>query len=321
MNASVHVSDTIERLEDLCASLRTVVLPSLGAHAARAHAGVAVGGDVTFGIDEEAERHLVAYMAERLPRWAYYSEDGGLQGAADPELILIVDPIDGTRPAAAGFEAACVSVAAVPVCAAPTMGDVVAGVIQEIKSGDLFAAERGAGFRMTRAAGGDLPFRPAAEADLESLFWTLGFRGRPAVILAGVLERLIDVSSVGGSVFDIGSATYSITRILTGQLDAYVDVGPAIIEAHPWTEAEFRRVGRGNVLCNSPYDLAAAYLICREAGIPITGAHCESLDERLVLGSDASFQIACVASANQALHAKIVALVERGVRDLARPAG
>src|SRR5659263_726938 len=58
--------------------------------------------------------------------------------------------------------------------------------------------------------------------------------GRPAVILASVLEELIDVSSVGGAAFDIGSATYSVTRILTGQLDSYVDIGPAIIAAHPW---------------------------------------------------------------------------------------
>lgn len=307
------MSDIVRQLEDLCASLRAVVLPSMGSHAARVHAGVAIGGDVTFGIDEEAERHLAAYMARHLPGWAYYSEDGGLMGASEPEMVLIVDPIDGTRPAAAGFEMSCVSVAAVAPSAAPTMGDVAAGVIQEIKNGDVFSAEKGAGFRMRRADGTDLPFRPVAAAALESLFWTLGFRGRPAVILATVLEELIDVSSVGGCVFDIGSATYSITRILTGQLDAYVDIGPAIIAAHPWTEAEFRRVGRGHVLCNSPYDLAAAYVLCREAGIPVTGAHGESLDDRLVLGSDASFQIAAVASGNAALQAELVAVVERGI--------
>ena len=307
------MSDIVPQLEDLCASLRAVVLPSMGSRAARAHAGVAVGGDVTFGIDEVAERHLADYMARRLPRWAYYSEDAGLMGASDPEMVLIVDPIDGTRPAAAGFEMACVSVAAVAPTPAPTLGDVAAGVIQEIKNGDVFSAEKGAGFHMRRADGADLAFRPVAEAGLESLFWTLGFRGRPAVILATVLEELIDVSSVGGCVFDIGSATHSITRILTGQLDAYVDIGPAIIAAHPWTEAEFRRVGRGNVLCNSPYDLAAAYVLCREAGIPVTGAHGESLDERLVLGSDAGFQIAAVASGNAALQAELVAAVERGI--------
>ncbi len=310
-----RVDDTIERLIELCDGLRRVVLPSLGSHAARDHAGVAVGGDVTFGIDEEAERYLVAHMRDRLPGWAFYSEDGGLQGADDPEVVLVVDPIDGTRPAAAGFEMACVSVAAVPGGDAPTMGDVVAAAVQEIKSGDLFVAEKGAGFSMRRADGGELPFRPTTRVDLESLFWTLGFRGRPAVVLAGVLAELIDTSSVGGSVFDIGSATYSVTRILTGQLDAYVDIGPAIIEAHPALEAEFRRVGRGHVLCNSPYDLAAVHLLCREAGVPIGDADGEPLDGRPVLGSDASYQMACIASGNDELQGRLVEVVQRGIRD------
>jgi myo-inositol-1(or 4)-monophosphatase len=216
---------------------------------------------------------------------------------------------------------ACVSIAAVPPGSAPTMGDVVAGVIQEIKNGDLFVAERGAGFGMTRADGTDIPFVPTTRADLESIFWTLGFRGRPAVILASVLEELIDASSVGGCVFDIGSATYGITRILTGQLDAYVDIGPAIIAAHAWTEAEFRRVGRGAVLCNSPYDVAAAHLLCKEAGVPFTGAAGESLDDRPVLGSDASFQMATVAAGNGELQAALIESVRRGIAGLRRPGG
>ncbi len=314
------MNDTTEKLIALCARLRAVVLPSLGLHAARDHAGVAVGGDVTFSIDEQAESLLTELMRDELPTWAFYSEDGGLQGAADPELILIVDPIDGTRPAAAGFEMACVSIAAVPPSPAPTMGDVVAGVVQEIKGGDLFIAEKGGGFSMTRPDGGAIPFQPTARADLESIFWTLGFRGRPAVILASVLEELIDTSSVGGCVFDIGSATYGVTRILTGQLDAYVDVGPAIIAAHAWTEAAFRRVGRGAVLCNSPYDVAAVHLLCKEAGLPFTDAAGGSLDDRPVLGSDSSYQMATVASGNAELQAALVDSVQRGIRDL-RPQG
>jgi len=312
------MSETTERLVELCARLREVVLPSLGLHASRDHVGAAVGGDVTFDIDEKAEVFLEAYMAEHLPRWAYYSEDRGLQGAADPELVLVVDPIDGTRPAAAGLEAACVSIAAAPPAAAPTMGEVVAGVIQEIRSGDLFTAEKGAGFTMRHRQGGtaggaEIPFLPTARTDVESLFWTLGFRGRPALVLAGVLEELVDRSSVKGSVFDIGSATFSITRILTGQLDAYVDIGPAIIAAHPETEAEFRRVGLGGVLCNSPYDLAAAYLLCREAGVPIGDADGSSLDDRPLLGSDASYQMGCIAAGNAELQATLVEAVQRGI--------
>ena len=145
------MNDTTDRLVDLCGRLRDVVVPSLGLHAARDHAGVAVGGDVTFSIDEDAEALLESTWPSTLPEWAFYSEDRGLQGAPDAELILVVDPIDGTRPAAAGFEMACVSVAAVPPWPAPTMGDVVAGVVQEIKTGDLFVAEKGAGLSMMRA--------------------------------------------------------------------------------------------------------------------------------------------------------------------------
>ena len=311
-----------EELVNLTARLRHAVLPFLGLHAARAHAGSAVGGDVTFDIDDVAERVLADYMTAQQPRWAYYSEDRGLQGAADPELILIVDPIDGTRPAAAGLEGACVSVAAVPPSNEPTMGDVVTAVIQEIKSGDLFVAEKGAGLRLTSAAGAPIAFQPTPQVDLETLFWTIGFRGRPAVTLATVLEELIDGSSVGGGLFDIGSATFCITRVFTGQLDAYVDIGPAIIAAHPDTEVDFRRVGRGAVLNNSPYDLAAAYLMCTEAGLPITDAAGLPLAGRRLLGSGHDYQMDSIVAGNDELQRRRIDAVQRGIASYRpRPAG
>ena len=46
------MNDTTDRLIDLCGRLREAVLPSLGLRAARDHAGVAGGGDVTVAIDE-----------------------------------------------------------------------------------------------------------------------------------------------------------------------------------------------------------------------------------------------------------------------------
>jgi myo-inositol-1(or 4)-monophosphatase len=307
------VTDILQELTTLCAGLRDVVQPFLGLHPARAHVGEAVGGDVTFEIDEVAERYLEEYMRLRRPGWAYYSEDRGLQGAADPELVLIVDPIDGTRPAAAGLESACVSIAAARPGPRPAMADVVAGVVQEIKGGDLFAAERGGGLVMRRASGAPLAFAPSPRTDLEGLFWNTGLRGRPLLLLARAIEELVDASSVGGAVFELGSATYAITRVLTGQLDAYVDIGPAIIAAHPAAEAEFRRVGNGHVLCNSPYDLAAAWLLCREAGVPMTDADGSSLEHRPLLGSDAGFQIACIVSGNETLQDALIAVVQRGI--------
>lgn len=92
-----------EELVDICERLRAAVLPYLGTHVTRGHSGSAAGGDVTFDIDACAELTLAEHMAASLPRWAYYSEDRGLQGAAHPVLVLSVEPIDGTRPEAAGL--------------------------------------------------------------------------------------------------------------------------------------------------------------------------------------------------------------------------
>jgi myo-inositol-1(or 4)-monophosphatase len=296
----------VHEVQQLCSELRQVVSPLMGQRSARAHTGVAVGGDVTFDIDHQAEAFLASYLNERQPTWAYYSEDRGLQGAQDPEMILIVDPIDGTRPAAAGFEAACVSVAAVRPTERPTLGDVFVGVIEEIKTGNSFTAERGAGVVMSRLDGTPISLAPSDCVDLERLFWSVGFRGRPARVLVGVVGELIDTSSVGGAVFDLGSAAYCLTRVLTGQLDAYVDVGPAIIRTRPETEVEFRRVGHGAVLNNSPYDLAASYLLLKEAGLPFSDAAGASLEERPVLGSGVEYQLDCIASGNDELQAILV---------------
>ena len=137
------------------------MLPELGSHAGRAfHAGGAsAGGDITFAVDELAEKALVEFLAERAPALAYYSEDRGLVAAGEATEVLVVDPIDGTRPAMAGLESACVSVALAPLGdGEPTMADVSTGCVVEIKSGDWFVAARGHG----------LESQPAGLAERES---------------------------------------------------------------------------------------------------------------------------------------------------------
>ena len=62
---------------DLALALREQVLPGLGSHAGREHAGSGEGGDVTFAIDEQAESFLEEFLAERAPDVAFYSEDRG----------------------------------------------------------------------------------------------------------------------------------------------------------------------------------------------------------------------------------------------------
>jgi myo-inositol-1(or 4)-monophosphatase len=298
-----------ELVRGLAVALREQVAPRLGRHDGRVHASTGEGGDVTFAIDEHAEAFLETYLADRAPEVAFYSEDRGLvTPGGDAEWVMVVDPIDGTRPAMAGLESACVSVAAAPLNGEPTMGDVALGSIIEIKSGREFHCERGAGIE------------PAANlspnTDVARMFWTYGLRGRPVRAIAEVLGDLIDASSVGGGTFDLGSATYDMTRLVTGQLDAYVEPGPRLVAEVPGMREQFERLGDGAVLNNSPYDIAAAALCLQESGAIVTDAEGRSLDQRPLLGSGHDFQMSCVAAANPELHRQILDEVERGMERL-----
>jgi len=312
-----------ELVTELAVALRGHVLPQLGSDEARALAHQGAGGDITFAIDEEAERFAERFIGERLPDVAFYSEDRGL---VDPPTsgeregarqVLIIDPVDGTRPAIAGLESCCVSVAVAALGEGrPTMGDVWLGCIVEIKSGRLFLAERGQGVEISEPGGTAASPALSRNDALEALFWSTGFRGRPAGPLVEVLGELIDASSVGGGFFDLGSACFDLTRILTGQLDAYLDVGSRMIDELPGLREDFERVGGGAVLNNSPYDLAAAALCLAEAGAPVSDAHGRPLDRRPLLGAGHEFQMSCVAASNARLHSRLLSTVERGIKRL-----
>ena len=207
----------------------------------------------------------------------------------------------------AGLESCCVAVAAAPLGdGAPTMADVTCGCVVEIKSGTTFIAERGAGLEIRTANGERRAAHLSPNTDVSRMFWTLGFRGRPALPLIHVLGELIDASSVGGAVFDLGSAAFDLTRLVTGQLDAYLDVGSRMIEEAPSLHSRFEQVGGGAVLNNSPYDLAAPVLCLEEAGGVVTDARGDPLAGRPLLGSGHDFQMSCVAAANSQLHERIM---------------
>jgi myo-inositol-1(or 4)-monophosphatase len=223
-----------------------------------------------------------------------------------------VDPIDGTRPAMAGLESCCVSVAAAPLREGVTRGEVSVGCVVEIPSGAVFLAQRGRGLVEGP------PVRLSANERLDRMFWTYGFRGRPARATVEVIGDLVDLSSVGGASFELGSAAFDMTRVVTGQLDCYVEAGPRLVADVPGMEEEFRRVGGGELLNNSPYDLAAAALVLEEAGAIVTDAYGRPLADRPLLGSGGDFQMSIVCAANAGLHAAVLAEVEKGIARLAQ---
>jgi myo-inositol-1(or 4)-monophosphatase len=248
---------------------------------------------------------------------AYYSEDRGLVGAGDATDVLVVDPIDGTRPAMAGLESACVAVAMAPLGDGdPVMADVGEACVVEIKSGERFVAAAGEGIvESTR------PVALSANADVSRMLWAYGFRGRPARPTAELLADLIDASSVGGGCFDIGSQAFGMTRIVTGQFDAVVEVGSRMVDDVPGMRAAFERVGNGQILNNSPYDLAAPWLVLREAGGVVSDGSGRPLDDRRLLGSGHEFQMSSVCAAGPELHSVLMRAVDAGIDRLIEVSG
>jgi myo-inositol-1(or 4)-monophosphatase len=301
---------------DLASRLRERVLPALGSHAGRALSGAGAGGDLTFAIDELAETELEAFVAERAPRTACYSEDRGLIAPPDAIDVLVVDPIDGTRPAMAGLESACVAVALAPLGdGSPTMADLDVACVVEIKSGDWFVAERGGGLRSSR------PVALTRDVDVSRMFWAYGFRGRPARPTVEVLGDLIDSSSVGGGTFELGSQAFAMTRVITGQLDAVIEVGSRMIDDVPGLRDEFERLGGGEVLNNSPYDLAAPWLCLTEAGGVVSDGWGRPLDSKPLLGLGHEFQISSISASSPELHAALARAVDDGIARLRRLRG
>jgi myo-inositol-1(or 4)-monophosphatase len=309
--------DELEALAlSVAAAIRDAVSGLLGTAAARARVGRAPGGDATLHIDEIAER-VVEQRLGAAGDVGFYSEDRGLVTYGRPRAFLVVDPVDGTRPAAAGLESCCVSIGVVPPSEDARLGDVSFGVVHELKTGARFVASRGSGARAETAIGSPIPLGPSRNTDLSALFWTAGLRGRPLLPTSVVLEELVDGSSMGGGYFDLGSAAFNLTRLATGQLDAYVDVGRRIVDEVPSTERAFLRVGEGSVCTNFPYDVAAAALVVQEAGGVVTHADGRSLDDHPAIGSSRAQGLAVLGAASRELHGLLLDALDRGIRRLA----
>lgn len=298
--------------------IRETVRPHLGAWHGRKISGTANSGDATFAIDDVAEEAIVSFIEREALSIAFYSEDKGLiEFGANPEGVLIVDPIDGTRPAVAGFESCVVSVAWAAYTPNVTMGDVRFGCIQEIKGEDLFFAERGRGASWTAGDGRTHPLRLLPISEIMQAPLSFEAVARPFEWLGIVLSEVVNAASTRGGCFLFNSTAYSLTRLLTGQLAAVLDVGARMLQEYPQTRPRFVALGRGTPIGLFTYDIAAAALIATEAGATVTDGYGRSLDDTPLLDTGEANLKTIIAASNPVLHAALVREVDAGIGRLA----
>src|SRR3954454_1751621 len=106
------------------------------------------GGDQTLLIDEAAEDVVFAELEklhEAGARFTAISEERGEVDFGSDELLVVIDPIDGSVNAKRGLPHFALSVA---IAEGPTMADVVFGFVQDFGPDEEWVAWRGGGAQL-----------------------------------------------------------------------------------------------------------------------------------------------------------------------------
>jgi myo-inositol-1(or 4)-monophosphatase len=216
--------------------------------------------DAVTAIDRASEEFIRTRILAERPDDTIIGEEGD-DRLGTSSVTWLVDPIDGTVNFIYGIPAYAVSIAA------SVDGEVVAGFVINVVSGESWGASAGGGAR--HSTGYDRPDvqlspRVTHGGSLAHALVATGFnyvpdvRARQASALARMLPQIRDIRR-------FGSAALDLCALASGRVDAYVEQG-----LQPW-------------------DLAAGVLIVREAGIVVAGLDSDGAvaepSERLVMAA------------------------------------
>ena len=181
--------------------------------------------------DRASERLILAGLAEARPADAVVAEESGSVGnPTDDGVRWYVDPLDGTVNYLYDLPQYAVSIAA------EVAGDVVAGVVLDVASGDTYTATRGGG---AHCNGSRLTCRtetdPALALVATGFSYDAARRAAQGDVVRAVLPKVRDIRRMGAAALDL-------CAVAAGRVDGYFE----------------ERL--------KPWDWAAGALIAEEAG-------------------------------------------------------
>ena len=223
-------------------------------------------GDFVTAADRRAEKTLFEELSKARPGYGFVMEESGRVEGSDASHTWIIDPLDGTTNFLHGFPLFAISIAL------EREGQLVAALVYNPVSDELFTAERGSG-----AFVNDRRVRVAARSRLADCVITCGIphSGRGDHDLG-----LAELHAVMGQVAGIrrtGSAALDLAFVAAGRCDGFFEHGLA------------------------PWDLAAGTLLVREAGGYVTDIAGKS--EVLASGD--------VVAGNEAIHNDLLKLLKK----------
>ena len=201
-------------------------------------------GDFVSAADKRAEEIIFDTLSYARPEFGFLMEESGnKKGPQDYESRFIIDPLDGTHNFLHGIPHWCISIAL------EEKGEITAGLIFDPVKNDMFTAEKGGGAFLARRK----RLRVSGRTDPLAAIVALG-EPRRSVKGSGeqFLKEHLAVSNTGVSQRRFGAAALDLAYVAAGKCEAF------------WERTL------------QPWDVAAGYLIVKEAG----GFICDIDDDR-----------------------------------------
>lgn len=208
LTAALRIADTELRgeLQALAAEARGWFLTGSHSH----HLRTRDDGDTTHAFDEELQDRLLHFFERsKLPIRFSSEERDDIDLGPDPQLVALIDPLDGSDVAARGFPLCSISVSIIDLEA----GAPVLSRIAEVFTGHQYAAF------LTKATRNDQPIRPSSVQDPRDAFVVSYFASRSRL---SKVAADIDKWSAFGLVLDYGGML-DMAKVGSGQCDAMIE--------------------------------------------------------------------------------------------------
>lgn len=237
--------------------------------------GKGAGGDPMKPIDLAAEKAIVETLRQHDLSFTLISEESGVKEFSEEskQCYVTVDPIDGTTNLGRGLPFYASSIA---ISTMPALSTVFAALVTDLFHDTTYTALEGEG-----AYRDGKKITPSAHTSLEEAVIGLDLNGCKVKEIAPQLTNLIQKTK---HIRHFGANALELCYVADGLTDAFVDI-------------------RGKLRVT---DIAAGFLILKEAGGTITAPEGRALDVKL----DPKQKMKFVASGNRQMHKTILSLVK-----------
>lgn len=319
------VNELLSTIRQIHAAIRDEVVATCERNSLNALSEIVAeqAGDTIFAIDRVSEQVLLQHFEQLSNRWSFVlvaeglGEDGLMvfppeTDPAQAELVIIIDPIDGTRGLMYQKRAAWILTGVAPNRGPATnLSDIELAVQTEIPlvkqhlSDSLWAiaGQPAQGERYNRLTGESTPLRPQPSqartiaqgyGNISRFF--PGVRAELAAIDDELIRRTLGPAEAGKV------QSFEDQYICSGGQLYELIMGHDrwVADLRPLAEPLLTARGQASGLCCHPYDLCTE-LIARKLGIIVTDEHGEQLTAPL----DVSTNMSWIGYANSAIHEQI----------------